>query len=53
LVQSRKTSAAIKAIPTPLPAFETAAKGSHSFADLGFTLTGYADEIDRTEMAIF
>ncbi len=30
-------------------AFEQAAKGSHSFADLGFTLTGFADRIDRTD----
>ena len=30
-------------------AFEKAAKGSHVLADLGFTLTGYADRIDRTE----
>ncbi len=30
-------------------AFEKAAKGSHSFADLGFTLTGFADRIDRTD----
>ena len=30
-------------------AFEKAAKGSHVFPDLGFTLTGYADRIDRTD----
>jgi double-strand break repair protein AddB len=30
-------------------AFEKAAKGTHVFADLGFTLTGYADRIDVTE----
>lgn len=30
-------------------AFEQDAKGSHNFADLGFTLTGFADRIDRTE----
>ncbi len=29
-------------------AFERAAKGRHFFADLGFTLTGFADRIDRT-----
>lgn len=29
--------------------FEKAAKGIHVFEDLGFTLTGYADRIDRTE----
>lgn len=29
--------------------FEKAAKGIHKFEDLGFTLTGYADRIDRTE----
>ena len=30
-------------------AFEKAAKGNHIFPDLGFTLTGYADRIDRTD----
>lgn len=30
-------------------AFEKGAKGTHVFPDLGFTLTGYADRIDRTE----
>ncbi|MAX75255.1 MAG: double-strand break repair protein AddB, partial [Roseobacter sp.] len=30
-------------------AFEKAAKGSHAFPDLGFTLMGFADRIDRTE----
>jgi double-strand break repair protein AddB len=30
-------------------AFEKAAKGRHVLADLGFTLTGYADRIDRTD----
>ena len=30
-------------------AFEKAAKGSHDFPDLGFTLMGFADRIDRTE----
>jgi ATP-dependent helicase/nuclease subunit B len=30
-------------------AFEKAAKGSHEFPDLGFTLMGFADRIDRTE----
>lgn len=29
--------------------FEKAAKGVHRFLDLDFTLTGYADRIDRTE----
>lgn len=29
--------------------FEEAAKGTHRFEDLNFTLTGYADRIDRTE----
>ncbi len=29
--------------------FEEAAKGTHRFDDLGFTLTGYADRLDRTE----
>lgn len=29
-------------------AFEKGARGSHDFADLGFTLTGFADRIDRT-----
>ncbi|MGC1494927.1 MAG: double-strand break repair protein AddB [Sulfitobacter sp.] len=33
---------------TPV-AFEQAARGTHIFADLGFTLTGYADRIDVTE----
>ena len=30
-------------------AFEKAAKGTHVFPDLGFTLTGYADRIDRSD----
>ncbi|MFD2741269.1 double-strand break repair protein AddB [Sulfitobacter aestuarii] len=30
-------------------AFEKAARGTHVFADLGFTLTGFADRIDMTE----
>ena len=30
-------------------AFEQAARGTHLFADLGFTLTGYADRIDVTD----
>ncbi|MGJ8627178.1 MAG: double-strand break repair protein AddB [Sulfitobacter sp.] len=30
-------------------AFEKGARGTHIFADLGFTLTGYADRIDVTE----
>ena len=30
-------------------AFEKGARGSHVFADLGFTLTGYADRIDVTD----
>lgn len=30
-------------------AFEKAAKGTHEFADLGVTLTGYADRIDQSE----
>ena len=30
-------------------AFEKAARGTHVFADLGFTLTGYADRIDITD----
>ena len=30
-------------------AFERAAKGTHVFADLGFTLTGFADRIDRAD----
>lgn len=29
--------------------FEKAAKGTHIFEDLGFTLTGYADRIDKTD----
>lgn len=29
--------------------FEKAAKGTHVFEDLGFTLTGYADRIDKTD----
>ncbi len=33
---------------TPV-AFEQAAKGTHIFADVGFTLTGYADRIDMTK----
>lgn len=33
---------------TPV-AFEEGAKGTHEFVDLGFTLTGYADRIDKTE----
>jgi double-strand break repair protein AddB len=30
-------------------AFENAAMGTHEFSDLGFTLKGFADRIDRTE----
>ncbi len=30
-------------------AFEQAARGTHEFTDLGFTLTGYADRIDLTQ----
>ncbi len=30
-------------------AFEEGAKGTHVFKDLGFTLTGYADRIDKTK----
>jgi double-strand break repair protein AddB len=37
-----------QAFATPM-LFEEAAKGVHKFNDLGFTLKGYADRIDRTE----